>query len=39
MPGSAPGEENLARALFLEIDYWKKMAVAVNNGIASALSE
>lgn len=35
-PGTEPDEENLALALAMEDDYWKKMEVTMQNAYAKA---
>ena len=35
-PQMEPSEESMGEALWLERDYWEKMAIAVANGIAQA---
>jgi hypothetical protein len=35
-PGRKISPESMGEALFLENDYWEKMSIAVQNGIAKA---
>ncbi|WP_423213766.1 DUF6890 family protein [Pseudomonas viridiflava] len=37
MPGAEPTVDNLGTAKWLEDEYWKRMEIAVSNGIAFAL--
>ncbi|EPM68878.1 hypothetical protein A584_16278 [Pseudomonas syringae pv. theae ICMP 3923] len=37
MPGAEPTADNLGTAKWLEDEYWKRMEIAVSNGIAVAL--
>lgn len=37
MPGAEPTVDNLGTAKWLEDEYWKRMEIAVSNGIAIAL--
>ncbi|HCE5112906.1 TPA: hypothetical protein NKO82_004554 [Vibrio parahaemolyticus] len=38
LPSETDSEENLARAIWLEQQYWEKMQVATANGVAKAFS-
>ncbi|MCR9546925.1 hypothetical protein NB531_10250 [Vibrio antiquarius] len=38
LPGEADSEENLARAIWLERQYWENMEAATANGVAKAFS-
>ncbi|WP_428984544.1 DUF6890 family protein [Raoultella lignicola] len=37
LPSEPDDEESIARAIWLDNQYWKNMSVAVNNGIVKAL--
>ncbi|WP_268799068.1 DUF6890 family protein [Pseudomonas huanghezhanensis] len=37
LPGSEPTAHNLGTAKYLEDEHWKRMEIAVSNGIAKAL--
>ncbi|WP_416427434.1 DUF6890 family protein [Pseudomonas sp. App30] len=36
LPGAEPSAENLGTAKWLEDEYWRRMEIAVGNGIAKA---
>ncbi|WP_371924878.1 hypothetical protein [Endozoicomonas sp. SCSIO W0465] len=38
LPNFPPDEETMARALWLEKEYWQRMRVCVANGVARAFS-
>ncbi|WP_282362899.1 hypothetical protein [Pseudomonas sp. PS01297] len=38
MPGAEPSIENMGTAKWLEDEYWRRMEIAVANGIAIALN-
>ncbi|WP_186415997.1 DUF6890 family protein [Stutzerimonas stutzeri] len=38
LPGAAPTTENMGTAKWLEDEYWRRMEIAVANGIAHALN-
>ncbi|MCF6756123.1 MULTISPECIES: DUF6890 family protein [Stutzerimonas] len=38
LPGAAPTPENMGTAKWLEDEYWRRMEIAVANGIAHALN-
>lgn len=38
LPNCPPDEETMARALWLEKEYWQRMRVCVANGVARAFS-
>lgn len=38
LPGAEPTDENLGTAKWLEDEYWRRMEIAVANGIAKALN-
>ncbi|WP_194289601.1 DUF6890 family protein [Pseudomonas helleri] len=37
MPGAEPSIENMGTAKWLEDEHWRRMEIAVANGIANAL--
>ncbi|EPB6911829.1 hypothetical protein ACRRN4_000507 [Pseudomonas aeruginosa] len=37
LPGAAPTADNLGTARWLEEEHWRRMEIAVANGIAKAL--
>lgn len=37
LPGAEPTADNLGTAMWLESEYWKRMEIAVANGIGMAL--
>jgi len=38
LPGAAPTPENMGTAKWLEDEYWRRMEIAVANGISHALN-